>query len=82
MKLCVLQTRVGRAYGRVSRRLLREHLLKLAAAAGVQYMAAAVEDIQVAGDGATATVTCSGGAALSSRLVKRDRSCNAGLLLA
>uniref|UniRef100_A0A383W7L8 Lycopene epsilon cyclase n=1 Tax=Tetradesmus obliquus TaxID=3088 RepID=A0A383W7L8_TETOB len=63
------ETRVGRAYGRVSRRLLREHLLKLAAAAGVQYMAAAVEDIQVAGDGATATVTCSGGAALSSRLV-------------
>jgi lycopene epsilon-cyclase len=62
-----MQTRVGRAYGRVSRRLLRQHLLGLAAKAGVKYMAAAVEDIQVAADGNTASVTCSGGATLSSR---------------
>jgi hypothetical protein len=65
----VVQTRVGRAYGRVSRRLLRQHLLDVAAKAGVKYMAAAVEDITVAADGKTSTISCSGGATLSSRLV-------------
>jgi lycopene epsilon-cyclase len=65
--LLLLQTRVGRAYGRVSRRLLRQHLLELAAKAGVKYMAAAVEDIWVAADGKTTNISCSGGATLSSR---------------
>jgi hypothetical protein len=61
------QTRVGRAYGRVGRRLLREHLLKEAAAAGVKYLPATVDAIDVSSDGQTSTLTCSGGVQLTSR---------------
>ncbi len=43
----VKQVKVGRGYGRVSRRLLREHLLKICDAAGVRFSCAEVADIQV-----------------------------------
>jgi flavin-dependent dehydrogenase len=66
-RLCVLQTRVGRAYGRVSRRRLREHLLQEASRAGVQYMATSVDDLQLSADGRTAVATCRNGAQLSAR---------------
>lgn len=61
------QVRVGRAYGRVSRRLLRQHLLGLAKDAGVCYLAAAVEDVQTSDDGMTNVVTCDNGQVLRSR---------------
>jgi hypothetical protein len=58
--LLLLQTRVGRAYGRVGRRLLREALLKEAAAAGVKYHPGTVEGVDIAADGNTASITCTG----------------------
>lgn len=58
---------MGRAYGRVGRRLLREHLLKEAAAAGVKYLPATVEAVDVSSDGLTAKLSCSGGVELTSR---------------
>lgn len=64
---CSLQTRVGRSYGRVGRRLLRQHLLKEAAAVGVTYLPATVEAVDVSSDGLTANVTCSGDVQLTSR---------------
>jgi hypothetical protein len=58
--LLLPQTRVGRAYGRVGRRLLREALLKEAAAAGVKYHPGTVEGVDISADGNTASITCSG----------------------
>jgi hypothetical protein len=61
------QKKVGRAYARVSRRLLRAHLLDMCKAAGVTYLAAEVTDTAVAPDGRTVEVACSNGATCSSR---------------
>jgi lycopene epsilon-cyclase len=64
------QVRVGRAYGRVSRRLLRNHLLQLCAAAGVRYMPEAVAAIDTPeGAGALATVGTTGGSHVTARMV-------------
>ncbi len=64
------QVRVGRAYGRVSRRLLRQHLLQLCAAAGVRYLPDEVAAIETPdGAGAVSEVATAGGAALRARLV-------------
>ncbi|KIZ06110.1 hypothetical protein MNEG_1848 [Monoraphidium neglectum] len=61
---------VGRSYGRVSRRLLRQHLLQLCAAAGVTYLADEVSAIDTPeGSGAVSEVRTAGGAALRARLV-------------
>ena len=71
--LCVVaphthtQTCVGRPYGRVGRRLLREALLSEAAAAGVSYLPGTVEGVSVSDEGRTAQLVCSGGVQLSSR---------------
>ena len=67
MLLAWVQTRVGRAYGRVGRRLLRDALLKEAAAAGVKYLPGTVEGVDISADGMTATLTCSGDVNLTSR---------------
>ncbi|KAI8474141.1 MAG: lycopene cyclase protein-domain-containing protein [Monoraphidium minutum] len=61
---------VGRSYGRVSRRLLRAHLLKLCAAAGVAYLPDEVAAIDTPeGAGAVSEVRTAGGAAVTARLV-------------
>ena len=39
-----MQVRVGRGYGRVSRRKLREHLLRVCSESGVAFMSAEVGD--------------------------------------
>jgi lycopene epsilon-cyclase len=64
------QVRVGRAYGRVSRRLLRNHLLQLCAAAGVRYLPDAVTAIDTPdAPGAASSVGTAGGAEVTARLV-------------
>jgi hypothetical protein len=64
------QVSVGRAYGRVSRRLLRAHLLQLCASAGVRYLADEVAAIDTPeGPGAVSEVRTAGGAGLRARLV-------------
>jgi lycopene epsilon-cyclase len=68
--VCGPQVNVGRSYGRVSRRLLRQHLLQLCAAAGVTYLADEVSAIDTPeGSGAVSEVRTAGGAALRARLV-------------
>jgi hypothetical protein len=67
----LLQKKVGRAYARVSRRLLRAHLLDMCKAAGVTYLAAEVTDTEVAPDQQTVVINCSNGATCSSRWVGR-----------
>lgn len=47
--------------------MLREHLLKEAAAAGVKYLPATVEAVDISSDGLTAKLSCSGGVELTSR---------------
>eukprot|EP00878_Enallax_costatus_P003937 GHUV01004158.1.p1 GENE.GHUV01004158.1~~GHUV01004158.1.p1 ORF type:complete len:394 (+),score=37.38 GHUV01004158.1:262-1443(+) len=83
--LCYFQegkaVKVGRAYGRVSRRLLRSHLLQSAKESGVRYMATVVEDATVSNDGKVTHVTCSNGAILHSRLVTLASGQAAGRLL-
>eukprot|EP00877_Chromochloris_zofingiensis_P005408 jgi/Chrzof1/14869/Cz09g18310.t1_LCYE[v5.2] len=63
------QVNVGRAYGRVCRRRLRQHLVDLCKSAGVQYLATEVTDICKSADNTTAYVTCSNGSTFTSRLV-------------
>jgi len=64
------EVRVGRAYGRVSRRLLRQHLVQLCAAAGVQYLPDEVAGIETPeGVGAVSDVVTAGGTAVRARLV-------------
>lgn len=64
------QRRVGRAYGRVSRRALRQHLAGLCAEAGVKYLADEVAAVAAPdAPGARAELRTAGGAALTARLV-------------
>ncbi|GFR43330.1 hypothetical protein Agub_g4400 [Astrephomene gubernaculifera] len=55
------EVRVGRGYGRVSRRKLRAHLLQLCAAAGVRFSCCEVTDIQLV-EGAEAGPEAAAGA--------------------
>jgi lycopene epsilon-cyclase len=61
------ETRVGRGYGRVSRRLFRQHLLKLCKEAGVGFLSAEVSDIDAPAAGKTCVLTCSDGNKITSR---------------
>lgn len=64
------QVSVGRSYGRVSRRLLRAHLLQLCASSGVRYLPDEVTAIDTPeGAGAVSEVATAGGGALRARLV-------------
>ncbi|GBF93614.1 chloroplast lycopene epsilon-cyclase precursor [Raphidocelis subcapitata] len=64
------EVRVGRAYGRVSRRKLRARLTSLCANAGVAYLADEVTAIETPdGPGASSRLATAGGAALGARLV-------------
>jgi len=74
------EVRVGRAYGRVSRRKLREHLLKLCRESGVEFMAAEVNGLQVSQDGSTTSLTTSKGS-MQSRLVTLAAGAAAGRFL-
>lgn len=60
--------RVGRPYGRVCRRRLREHLLSRCAAAGVQYVEAEVEVASSASGEQAAELTLADGRTLRCRL--------------
>ncbi|KXZ48182.1 hypothetical protein GPECTOR_30g278 [Gonium pectorale] len=55
------EVRVGRGYGRVSRRKLREHLLSICSAAGVRFSAAEVADIAVVEGGSLTALTTKDG---------------------
>jgi lycopene epsilon-cyclase len=58
---------VGRSYGRVCRRRLREHLLARCAAAGVRYLEGEVAAVAAEPDGARATLTCRDGTAVRTK---------------
>lgn len=75
------EVKVGRGYGRVGRRKLREHLLQLCEKAGVRFMATQVEDIVISQDGMTCQLTISNGAKLNSRLVTLAAGAAAGKFL-
>ena len=62
-----LQVRVGRAYGRVSRRLLRAHLLQMCLNSGVSYLDAEVVDVAVQEDGASSMLELKDGRQLRAR---------------
>lgn len=63
------EVRVGRAYGRVSRRKLREHLVKECAALGVAFMDAEVSDMSVQEDLMGTRLATNRGVELRARLV-------------
>ncbi|KAG1669050.1 hypothetical protein FOA52_003968 [Chlamydomonas sp. UWO 241] len=62
------EVRVGRPYGRVGRRKLREHLLFECSRAGVTFMDAEVDGVKVVEDGKMTKVSTSGGPDLSARM--------------
>lgn len=59
--------RIGRRYGQVCRRKLREHLVQQCAAAGVRFLAGEVSDVDATAAGASARVICSSGSAVQTR---------------
>lgn len=64
------QKRVGRSYGRVSRRLLRQHLVQLCTSAGVRYLADEVAAIDTPeGSGAASELKTKGRSSVAARLV-------------
>ncbi|KAG2502103.1 hypothetical protein HYH03_000595 [Edaphochlamys debaryana] len=62
------EVKVGRGYGRVSRRKLREHLLRVCDEAGVRFTAAEVTRIQVVDEGNLTQLTTKDGVTFTSRL--------------
>ncbi|GLC71022.1 hypothetical protein PLESTF_001061800 [Pleodorina starrii] len=62
------EVRVGRGYGRVSRRKLRSHLLSICEAAGVRFSSAEVADIAVMEGGKLTQLTTKDGTVYRSRL--------------
>eukprot|EP00887_Chlorella_sp_A99_P002802 scaffold6.g2802.t1 len=77
------EVRVGRAYGRVCRRRLRQHLLERCLAAGVRFLAAEVTGVEPAGEGrpVPALRTAGDGPAVAARLVVLASGAAAGRLL-
>lgn len=75
------ETRIGRGYGRVSRRLFRSHLLEMCREAGVQFLADEVDDISLSADGKTSRVATKKGAHLAARLVNVSAGAAAGKFL-
>lgn len=73
--------RVGRPYGRVCRRRLREHLLSRCADAGVRYLEAEVVDASSAADAQAAALTLGDGRTLRCRLPVLAAGAAAGKLL-
>ncbi len=67
LSLLSAQQRVGRSYGRVCRRRLRQHLLAQCAAAGVQYLEGEVASVNAEPESARATLTCRDGTAVRTR---------------
>ena len=65
--ISIVQQRVGRRYGRVCRRKLREHLLARCAAAGVRYLEGEVASVSAEPDSTRATLTCRDGTAVRTR---------------
>ena len=61
------QVRIGRRYGQVCRRKLREHLVQQCAAAGVRFLAGEVSGVDATASGATARVICSSGSVVQTR---------------
>ena len=61
------QVRIGRRYGQVCRRKLREHLVQQCAAAGVRFLAGEVSGVDAAASGASARVLCSSGSVVQTR---------------
>lgn len=59
--------RIGRRYGQVCRRKLREHLVQQCADTGVRFLAGEVSDVDSTAAGASARVICSSGAAVQTR---------------
>ena len=64
---CSSQVKIGRAYGRVGRRLLREHLLRVCKEAGVVFLDAEVTNIEVQSDLRTTKLKTSGGLNVTSK---------------
>ncbi|GIL85682.1 hypothetical protein Vretimale_13250 [Volvox reticuliferus] len=75
------EVRVGRGYGRVSRRKLRAHLLSICEAAGVRFSSAEVADIQLVEGGKLTQVTTKDGTVYRSRLTTLAAGAAAGKFL-
>lgn len=73
--------KVGRAYGRVSRRKLREALLEMCSREGVSFMNAEVSDMQVQPDMRTTRVRTTTGLEMNCRLVTVAAGAAAGKFL-
>ena len=63
----MLQMKVGRPYGRVCRRKLREKLVGICREAGVTFLAGEVEAITPTADERTSRVSVQGGPVISAR---------------
>ncbi len=61
------QVQLGRGYGRVSRRKLREHLLNICKEAGVLFLEGNVSDIQVSETATSSRLTTSNGTQLNAK---------------
>ena len=61
------QVRVGRSYGRVCRRRLRDKLLSRCVAAGVSFLAAEVAGVKAEAPASSATLLCVDGSVIRSR---------------
>ncbi|KAL6767101.1 LCYE1 [Auxenochlorella protothecoides x Auxenochlorella symbiontica] len=72
-------TRVGRAYARVDRQKLRQHLVEACQANGVTFQPGEVVDVGV--KNGTASVTCRDGSVLTARLVTLASGAAAGRFL-
>lgn len=75
------EVRVGRGYGRVDRRLLRNQLIQNCRDAGVKYLDREVSSFDVVEDGRSTLVTCTDGTVLRSRLVTLAAGAAAGKFL-
>ncbi|CAN8301625.1 unnamed protein product [Cochlearia groenlandica] len=71
---------IGRAYGRVSRRLLHEELLRRCVESGVLYLSSKVESIKEASDGLR-LVSCEGNTVIPCRLATVASGAASGKLL-
>lgn len=72
---------ITRGYGRVSRRKLREHLLKICKEAGVQFLPGDVNSIEVSEGGSSSVVQTAAGQTLESKMVVLAAGAAAGKFL-
>ncbi|KAK9814677.1 hypothetical protein WJX72_009604 [[Myrmecia] bisecta] len=75
------EVRVGRAYGRVCRRRLREHLLQKCQASGVQFLAGEVVDIDADNNATSSQLQLADGTLIKSRLITIAAGAAAGKFL-